>query len=139
MENKGTRIVDEQITYGDVPDDFNPPTPKAQVSKKKFNALVQRVFQLEQDYGKFKEDEWSILKEEYEEKIDKYDKDIKKLYKRVSCYFFLSFLFFSKFQTIYEAQPFHKNFQDETKRLKTYILQYEDYFEKLGQFFELKK
>lgn len=67
-----------------MPDDTNPATPKTQVSKRKFNALVQRVLELETDYAKFKEDEWQLLKDEYEEKIDKYDQDLKKLYKKVS-------------------------------------------------------
>ena len=40
MQSPGTRLVNEQTIYEDVPDDTNPPTPKAQVSKKKFNALV---------------------------------------------------------------------------------------------------
>lgn len=95
MDGFGTRLVDEQVTYADVPDDTNPPSPKANISKKKFNALVQRVFTLEQDYTKFKEDEWQLLKDEYEEKIDKYDADIKKLYKKVINGQFFAFLMYS--------------------------------------------
>lgn len=128
MDNQGTRLVGEQVTYADVPDDTNPPSPKASISKRKFNALVQRVASLEEDYSKFKEDEWQILKDEYEEKIDKYDNDIKKLYKKVTyeiVYFLLNYFL----QTIYEAQPFHKNFHDEFKQIKTKNMLYEDKFE----------
>ena len=87
----------------DLPDENKPPPGKSdQVMVRQINSLTSRMKLLEEELKTFKEDEFKILQEDHEDKTNKYDEDFKKLFKK----------------TIFESQPFHKNFHEEFKKLK---------------------